>query len=65
MEDHPDRGAQRRLSLTFLDQGLEESYQLAAGQESLNGFRAVAVAHRPGPSIVRHTLRKTIEGGHR
>jgi len=44
MEDHPDRGAQRRLSLTFLDPELEASYQLTAGRESLNGFRMIAVA---------------------
>jgi class 3 adenylate cyclase len=37
-------GAQDPLTLTFLDRDLEERYQRAAGAESLNGFRAIALA---------------------
>src|SRR5829696_2113855 len=38
------RGAQRSLTLSFLDNDLERSYQNAAGRESLNGFRTIALA---------------------
>src|SRR4051812_2082335 len=37
-------GGQDRLTLGFLDPELEARYQIAAGAESLNGFRAIAVA---------------------
>ena len=37
-------GAQRPLTLSFVDDELEKSYQLAAGRESYNGFRAIALA---------------------
>ena len=38
------RGAQRPLTLSFVDDELEQQYQLAAGRESYNGFRIIAVA---------------------
>ena len=37
-------GAQDPLTLAFLDGGLEDLYQKAAGAESLNGFRTIALA---------------------
>jgi class 3 adenylate cyclase len=40
----PERGAQRPLSLAFLDRELEQRYQAAAGQEGLGGFRMIALA---------------------
>src|SRR4051812_23252100 len=39
-----ENGAHDRLTLAFLDAGLEDRYQRAAGAESLNGFRAIALA---------------------
>ncbi len=36
--------AQQRLSLRFVDNGLENAYQRAAGKESLDGFRVIAAA---------------------
>ncbi len=38
------RGAQHSLTLSFVDTELEKQYQLAAGRESLNGFRTIALA---------------------
>src|SRR3954471_8694622 len=38
------RGAQRPLTLSFVDPGLEEQYQLAAGRESISGFRTISLA---------------------
>ncbi len=38
------RGAQRPLTLRFVDDELEKQYQLAAGSESLNGLRTIALA---------------------
>jgi class 3 adenylate cyclase len=44
MEGLATRGGQRPLTLSFVDDELERQYQLAAGRESLNGFRAIALA---------------------
>ncbi len=38
------RGAQRPLTLSFVDADLERHYQLDAGRESLNGFRIITIA---------------------
>ena len=38
------RGAQHPLSLSFVDDELENRYQVAAGRESFNGFLAIALA---------------------
>ena len=37
-------GAQRPLTLSFVDDALERHYQLDAGRESLNGFRIITIA---------------------
>ena len=37
-------GAQRPLTLTFVDGEMERRFQVAAGAESLNGFRAITLA---------------------
>jgi class 3 adenylate cyclase len=38
------RGDQHSLTLGFIDPKLEKQYQLAAGRESINGFRTIALA---------------------
>ena len=44
MPESETRGAQRPLTLSFVDGQLEKQYQLDAGRESFNGFRAIALA---------------------
>ena len=38
------RGAQRPLTLSFVDDELEKHYQVDAGRESLAGFRIITIA---------------------
>jgi class 3 adenylate cyclase len=44
MAPSAERGAQDSLTLRFLDASLEDHYQRAAGNESIGGFRMIALA---------------------